>query len=90
MPLHHLCVHVSKYACLYVHVCRQLHAYMWKYEKQVLSPHTLRPFSANYIMGNSRTNFAIRNLLIIFTRLADCNKRYFYNIALVVIIVTQL
>ena len=53
-------------------------------------PPTLRPFSANYIMGNSRTNFAIRNLLIIFTRLADCNKRYFYNIALVVIIVTQL
>ena len=88
-PLHHLCVHVSKNACLYVHVCMYacIHVEVW--EASTFPP-TLRPFSANYIMGNSRTNFAIRNLLIIFTRLADCNKRYFYNIALVVIIVTQL
>ena len=57
------------YACIHVEV--------WEAST---FPHTLRPFSANYIMGNSRTNFAIRNLLIIFTRLADCNKRYFYNI----------
>ena len=67
------------YACIHVEV----------WDASTFPP-TLRPFSANYIMGNSRTNFAIRNLLIIFTRLADCNKRYFYNIALVVIIVTQL
>ena len=33
-----VCMYLRMHVYMYMYVCKQLHAYMWKYEKQVLSP----------------------------------------------------